>query len=175
MDTAIEGDSKSIFKYNDYADVDKTWNYYWDMADNYHNGNININNYPIKTRLITYGITQQAKFGDVPSDMKRPPIWQLPKQVKYDHWAEQKGRPRTDARKDFIQLTEAFLAVQGDDADKKKQGQEYLDSVKAIMNKDVNPGLVDETLLFRDDDHVKEWLSANRDVKYDYGQFKEEE
>ena len=61
-----------------------------------------------------------------------------------------------DARKDFIQLTEAVLAVQGNDPVLKALGQKYLDESEDIMNVNVNPGLVDNTIVYRDEDHIKE-------------------
>merc|ERR1712100_963936 len=91
-----------IFKYNGYADVQRTMDYYWVMGDNYHDGTINVDKYPVRVRLIIYGISQQAKFGDIPDDLPRPAAWNLKASWKYDAWQKQKHRPRTDARKDFI-------------------------------------------------------------------------
>ena len=51
------GSSSSIFKYKDYGNVQKTMDYYWDMGDNFHNGVINIDNYPIRIRLLCYGLS----------------------------------------------------------------------------------------------------------------------
>ena len=81
------------------------------MGDNFHNGGINIDKYPVRIRLLTYGLSQQAKFGNLPKDQDRPSSWNLKACWKYDAWGRQSGRPRTDARKDFIMLTEAILAV----------------------------------------------------------------
>ena len=104
-------DSSSIFQYKDYGNVQKTFDYYWDMGDNYHNGVIDIDKYPVRIRLLCYGLSQEAKFGDIPADKERPATWNIKAQKKFDAWTKQSGRPRTDARKDFIQLTEAILAV----------------------------------------------------------------
>ena len=138
--------------------------YYWVLGDFYHDGTINMDKYPVRIRLIVYGISQQAKFGDLPEDLARPSSFNLKAAWKYDAWLKQKGRPRTDARKDFIQFTEAILAVQGSDKTLKEEGQKYLDGVQDIMNKNVNPGFVDKTMKFRDEEHVKQYR-AERDKK----------
>jgi len=31
--------------------------YYWDMGDNFHNGVINIDKYPVRIRLLCYGLS----------------------------------------------------------------------------------------------------------------------
>ena len=108
--------------------------------------------------LLSYALSQQAKFGDLPWSTPKPPAWNIKASYMYGAWEKQKGRARTDARKDFIQLTEAILAVQGDDQTLKAQGQKYLDNVKDVMNKNVNPGFVDNTIKFRDEDHVNDYL-----------------
>ena len=151
-----------IHKYTGYANVQGTMDFYWTMGDNYHNGVINIDKYPVRIRLITYGLSQQAKFGDLPKDQARPGSWNLKACWKYDAWAKQSARPRTDARKDFIMLTEAILAVQGSDKTLKEEGQKYLDNVQDITNNNVNPGFVDNTMKFRDEEHVLKYLEDRK-------------
>tara|TARA_B110001450_G_C17208026_1_gene314239 strand:+ start:278 stop:421 length:144 start_codon:yes stop_codon:yes gene_type:complete len=46
----------------------------------------------------------------------------------------------------------------------KEEGQKYLDNVQDITNNDVNPGFVDNTMKFRDEEHVLDYL-ANRNKK----------
>ena len=48
-------------------------------------------------------------------------------------------------------LTEAILAVQGSDKALKEEGQKYLDTVQDITNINVNPGFVDDTMIFIDE------------------------
>ena len=67
-------------------------------------------------------------------------MWNLKAYKKFEAWKDQNGRPRTDARKDFIQLTEAILAAQSNDENAKKEGKYYIDNLKAITNTNVNPG-----------------------------------
>ena len=50
----------------------------------------------------------------------------------------------------------------------KKQGKKYLDNVKTKMNNNVNPNFVDNTLKFRDEDHVQQYLKKNRKNKINY-------
>ena len=140
-----------IHKYTGYANIHGTMDYYWTMGDNYHNGVITIDKYPVRIRLLTYGLSQQAKFGTLPRGQTWPGSWNLKACWKYDAWLKQSGRPRTDARKDFIMLTEAILAVQGSDKALKEEGQKYLDTVQDITNINVNPGFVDDTMIFIDE------------------------
>ena len=100
---------KSIHKYKDYANVQGTIDYYWDIGGNYHNGTINIDSYPVRIRLLCYGLSQQAKFGDNNEDS--PSMFNLKATWKHDAWMKQKGRKREASRKEFIMLSEAILAV----------------------------------------------------------------
>ena len=102
MSSPVVTADKTIHTYTNYSDVQGTMDYYWVMGDNYHNGVINVDNYPIRIRLLCYGLSQQAKFGDLPTDQERPSAWNIKGGWKYDAYKKQYGRPRTDARNDFI-------------------------------------------------------------------------
>ena len=95
--------------------MEGTIEYYWALREYYHDGTINSKKYPGRIMLLSYALSQQAKFGDLPWSTPKPPAWNIKASYMYGAWEKQKGRARTDARKDFIQLTEAILAVQGDD------------------------------------------------------------
>ena len=105
----LVGAGKSINSYNGYDDVQKTIDYYWVIGDNFHNGNITIDNYPVRIRLICYGLSQQTKFGD--NNEPSPSMWNLKANWKHDAWMKQKGRDREASRKEFIMLAEAILGV----------------------------------------------------------------
>ena len=113
--------AKSIHTFNGYDDEQKTIDYYWVIGKNFHNGNIKIDDYPVRIRLLCYGLSQQAKFGD--NNEEKPSVWNLKANWKWDAWNKQKGRKRQASRKEFIMLSEAILAVQGNDPDLKSQGQ----------------------------------------------------
>ena len=56
------------------------------MGDNYYNGVINIDSFPVRIRLLCYGLSQQTKFGDMPKDTKRPSGMNVSAAWKYNAW-----------------------------------------------------------------------------------------
>ena len=133
----------SINVYDKYADVAGTEKYYWDIRPFFWDGvTINMDNKGTRIRLLMYGLSCQAKWGD--NDEECPSRWNLKAYYKWDAWTKQAGRPRTDARKDFIKLAEALMGVESDDAELQRQGKEYLDNVGDITHTNANPGYVEK-------------------------------
>ena len=146
---------ENVFKFQDYDDLSKTMEHYWDMGDNFFNGGVNIDSFPVKIRLLAYGLSQQTKFGDLPADQKRPSNLYIASAWKWDSWKKHQGRSRFDTRKDFIQLTEALIGTKSTDKATATEAKAYLNSVKDIMNTDVNPDATDDKMpIFKDEPEV---------------------
>ena len=109
----VVGSGKSIHTYHNYADNKGTIDYYWVIGDNFHNGTINVDDYSVRIRLLCYGLSQQAKFGD--NNSPKPSFYDIKASWKWDAWNKQMGRRQEDSRRDFIMLAEAMLGSQSDD------------------------------------------------------------
>ena len=107
-------EKKSIHVYKDWKNVKKTEEHYWKIRPYFWDGKtINMDNKGKKVRLLMYGLSCQSKWGD--NNEEAPSAANIKAKYKWNAWNKQKGRPRTDTRKDFILLSEALFGVESDD------------------------------------------------------------
>lgn len=98
-----------LHKFNDFGNKMHTIDYYWYIGENFKNGVIVIEKLDRKgEKLALYGLSQQSKFGDVKED--KPSIWYIKDYFKHGAWEKMKGTSQEEARKQFIQYSEALLA-----------------------------------------------------------------
>ena len=111
----------NIHVYKNYRDVKKTEEHYWKLRPYFWDGKtINMDNKGKRIRLLMYGLSCQSKWGD--NNEEAPSAANVKARFKWNAWNKQKGRPRTDARKDFILLSEALFGVESDDPVLQAQG-----------------------------------------------------
>ena len=136
--------AQNIHVYTNYSDVAATEKFFWDIRPFFWDTprTLNMDNKGTRIRLLMYGLSCQAKWGD--NDEEEPSRWNLKAAWKWDAWTKQAGRPRTDARKDFVKLSEAIFGVESDDPELQRQGKEYMANVVDFQHSNVNPGYVEK-------------------------------
>lgn len=95
----------TIYRYQDYANQEKTDDYYWIISRNFIDGSTDVNSWPMKHKLAFYALAMQAKYGDV--EEKAPmKIW-IVDYVKWNAWNRMRGTPPRESIKQFIMYAEA--------------------------------------------------------------------
>ena len=130
--------------WDNYEDVQATEDWYWKTRGFFWDGTVNMDNMPKEIQLHAWGLSNQAKFGDNPEEKQPNIITNIKGHYKWKFYEKQKGRPRTDARKDFLQLAEAIWAADCPYPELQEEGKAFFKEMEDVRNVNVNPDYVED-------------------------------